>query len=82
VINFFHQSIAPREFIDYRSFYKNTAYPLELELLMLFISKNKAIALENLAKLVNRDKTIVFRPLQKMVILRIYEKETKFQKGG
>jgi predicted transcriptional regulator len=48
---------------------------------MLFISKNKTIALENLARVVNRDKTTVFRSLQKMVNLRIYEKETKSQKG-
>jgi predicted transcriptional regulator len=56
--------------------------PLELELLMVLISKNKAIALEKLARVVNRDKTTVFRSLQKMVNLRICEKETKSQKGG
>ena len=56
--------------------------PLDLELVMVLISKNKSISLEKLAKEVNRDKTTVFRSLQKMVNLRICEKETKTLKGG
>jgi predicted transcriptional regulator len=56
--------------------------PLDLELLKVLIAQNKAIALEKLAREVNRDKTTVFRSLQKMVNLRICEKETESQKGG
>lgn len=56
--------------------------PLDLELLKVLIAQNKAIALETLAREVNRDKTTVFRSLQKMVNLRICEKETESQKGG
>ena len=56
--------------------------PLELELLFILISKNKPVALETLAKELDRDKTTVFRSLQKMVNLRICEKETKTLKEG
>jgi predicted transcriptional regulator len=56
--------------------------PLELELLFILIAKNKPIALETLAKDLDRDKTTVFRSLQKMVNLRICEKETKTLKEG
>jgi predicted transcriptional regulator len=56
--------------------------PLELELLFILISKNKPVALESLAKELDRDKTTVFRSLQKMVNLRICEKETKTLKEG
>jgi len=55
---------------------------LELELLFILISKNKPVALETLAKELDRDKTTVFRSLQKMVNLRICEKETKTLKEG
>jgi predicted transcriptional regulator len=56
--------------------------PLEMELLFILIAKNKPIALETLAKDLDRDKTTVFRSLQKMVNLRICEKETKTLKEG
>lgn len=56
--------------------------PLELELLFILISKNKPVALETLAQELDRDKTTVFRSLQKMVNLRICEKETKTLKEG
>jgi predicted transcriptional regulator len=55
--------------------------PLELKLLILLISKNESFALEKLAKEACRDKTTVFRSLQKMVNLRICEKEAKSLKG-
>jgi predicted transcriptional regulator len=56
--------------------------PLELELLFILIAKNKPIALEPLANELDRDKTTVFRSLQKMVNLRICEKETKSLREG
>ncbi len=56
--------------------------PLELELLFALISNNKPVSLESLAQELDRDKTTVFRSLQKMVNLRICEKETKTLKEG
>ena len=56
--------------------------PLELELLFVLISKNEPVSLEILAKELDRDKTTIFRSLQKMVNLRICEKDTKTLKEG
>ncbi|MGA8565284.1 MAG: helix-turn-helix domain-containing protein [Nitrososphaeraceae archaeon] len=56
--------------------------PLELELLFVLISKNEPVSLETLAKELDRDKTTIFRSLQKMVNLRICEKDTKTLKEG
>lgn len=56
--------------------------PLELELLFTLIARKGPLSLEVLSKEVDRDKTTVFRSLQKMVNLRICEKETKTLKEG
>ena len=56
--------------------------PLELELLFVLISKNEPVSLETLAKELDRDKTTIFKSLQKMVNLRICEKDTKTLKEG
>ena len=57
--------------------------PLEFDLLFALIARKKAAALDDLSKEVDRDKTTVFRCLQKLVNLRICEKETKtFKDGG
>jgi predicted transcriptional regulator len=56
--------------------------PLEFDLLFALIARKKAVALDDLSKEVDRDKTTVFRCLQKLVNLRICEKETKTLKEG
>ena len=56
--------------------------PLELELLFSLIARKEPVSVEILAKELDRDKTTVFRSLQKMVNLRICEKETKTLKDG
>ena len=56
--------------------------PLELELLFSLIARKQPVSVEILAKELDRDKTTVFRSLQKMVGLRICEKETKSLKDG
>jgi len=56
--------------------------PLEFDLLFALIARKKAAPLDVLSKEVNRDKTTVFRCLQKLVNLRICEKETKTLKEG
>ena len=56
--------------------------PLEFDLLFALIARKKATSLDVLSKEVNRDKTTVFRCLQKLVNLRICEKETKTLKEG
>jgi predicted transcriptional regulator len=56
--------------------------PLEFDLLFALIARKKATPLDVLSKEVNRDKTTVFRCLQKLVNLRICEKETKTLKEG
>jgi predicted transcriptional regulator len=56
--------------------------PLEFDLLFTLIARKKAIPLDVLSKEVDRDKTTVFRYLQKLVNLRICEKDTKTLKEG
>ncbi|MFZ0695969.1 MAG: MarR family transcriptional regulator [Nitrososphaeraceae archaeon] len=57
--------------------------PLEVDLLLFLIANNDAyMTLEQLAKETNRDKSTVFRSLQKLVTLGICIKETKTMKGG
>jgi predicted transcriptional regulator len=41
--------------------------PLELDLLFILIKNKKSMTLEELAKKVDRDKSTVFRSLQKLV---------------
>ena len=56
--------------------------PLELDLLFILIKNNKSMTLDELAKKVDRDKSSVFRSLQKLVGLGICIKETKTLKEG
>lgn len=56
--------------------------PLEFDLLFALIARKQATPLDVLSKEVNRDKTTVFRCLQKLVNLRICEKDTKTLKEG
>ena len=56
--------------------------PLEFDLLFTLIGTKKAATLDALSKDVDRDKTTVFRCLQKLVNLRICEKDTKTLKEG
>jgi predicted transcriptional regulator len=56
--------------------------PLDLDLLLLLIKSKKPMSLEELAKQANRDKSTVFRSLQKLVSLGICVEETKTIKEG
>ena len=56
--------------------------PLELDLVFILIKNKKSMTLEELAKSVDRDKSTVFRSLQKLVGLGICSKETKTLKEG
>ena len=56
--------------------------PLELDLLFILIKNKKSMTLEELAKKVDRDKSTVFRSLQKLVDLGICNKEMKTLKEG
>ena len=56
--------------------------PLDLDILFLLIKNKKAMTLENIVKEVDRDKSTVFRSLQKLVVLGICIKETKTIKEG
>jgi predicted transcriptional regulator len=56
--------------------------PLELDLLFILIKNKKSMTLEELATSVDRDKSTVFRSLQKLVGLGICTKETKTLKEG
>ncbi len=55
---------------------------LELDLVFILIKNKKSMTLEELAKKVDRDKSTVFRSLQKLVNLGICNKETKTLKEG
>jgi predicted transcriptional regulator len=55
---------------------------LELDLLFILIKNKKSMTLEELAKKVDRDKSSVFRSLQKLVGLGICIKETKTLREG
>ena len=57
--------------------------PLEFDLLFALMARKKATPLDVLSEQVDRDKTTVFRCLQKLVNLRICKKEIKtFKEGG
>jgi predicted transcriptional regulator len=56
--------------------------PLELELLFILIRNKKPLTLEDLAKKANRDRSTVFRSLQKLVGLGICAKDTRTLKEG
>lgn len=56
--------------------------PLDLDILFLLIKDKKAMALEDIVKKIERDKSTVFRSLQKLVLLGICVKETKTMREG
>jgi predicted transcriptional regulator len=56
--------------------------PLDLDLLFLLIKKERPMTLEELVKVADRDKSTVFRSLQKLVGLGICVKETRTIKEG
>ena len=57
--------------------------PLDLDLLFLLIKKDRPMTLEELVKEADRDKSTVFRSLQKLVGLGICIKETRtIREGG
>jgi predicted transcriptional regulator len=61
--------------------------PLDMDVLIILVKNNSGkkktpLTLENISKYANRDKTSVFRSLQKLVNLGICNKEAKTQKGG
>ena len=56
--------------------------PAELDLLFILIKEGKPVSLEKLAKIADRDKSTVFRSLQKMVNQGICNKETRSIKQG
>lgn len=56
--------------------------PLELDLLFLLIKRKKPVTLEVIAKAADRDKSTIFRSLQKLVGLGIVIKETRTIKEG
>jgi len=56
--------------------------PLELDLIFILIKNKESMTLDDLAKRVDRDKSTVFRPLQKLVDLGICNKEMKTLKEG
>src|SRR5215203_5806790 len=56
--------------------------PLDLDLLFLLIKRDKPVTLEELVKQADRDKSTVFRSMQKLVGLGICVKETKTIKEG
>jgi predicted transcriptional regulator len=56
--------------------------PLDLDLLFTLIKNKKAMTLEELSSLADRDKSTTFRSLQKLVGLGICVKETRSIKEG
>src|SRR5919106_1252703 len=56
--------------------------PLDLDLLFVLIRNGKPMTLEELVKQADRDKSTVFRSLQKLVSLGICVKETRTIKEG
>ena len=63
--------------------YINDLSPLDMDLLLTLIAhNNKQMTLEDLSKAVNRDKSTVFRSLQKLTGLGICVKESRTLKEG
>jgi predicted transcriptional regulator len=56
--------------------------PLDVDVLLFLMKSKKAVAIEELAKKLDRDKTTIFRSVQKLVNLGICIKNTKTLKGG
>jgi predicted transcriptional regulator len=55
---------------------------LETDLLITLVKGRKTVTLEQLAKQADRDKSTVFRSLQKLVTIGIISKETRTLKEG
>jgi predicted transcriptional regulator len=56
--------------------------PLELDILFFLIKNKKPLTMEELARKADRDKSTIFRSLQKLVGLGICIKDTKTLKEG
>jgi predicted transcriptional regulator len=56
--------------------------PLEMDLLFIMLKDQVPVTLDQLAEKVDRDKSAVFRALQKLVSLEIVIKETKSLREG
>ncbi len=56
--------------------------PLDLDLLFIMIKEARPLTLEELSKKADRDKSTVFRSVQKLVSARICIKETKTKREG
>jgi predicted transcriptional regulator len=56
--------------------------PLEIDLLFFLIKNKKPLTMEELARKADRDKSTIFRSLQKLVGLGICIKDTKTLKEG
>src|SRR5215475_10372282 len=56
--------------------------PLDADLFFLLMTSKKPVILEDLARKINRDKSNVFRSVQKLVISGICIKETRNIKDG
>jgi len=56
--------------------------PLELDLLLILNRTNEALTLDQLSQELDRDRTTVFRSLQKLVKAGICNKESKTMKDG
>lgn len=56
--------------------------PIDMDILIILIKNKKPMTLDELTKLENRDKSTVFRSLQKLVALGICSKETKTLREG
>jgi predicted transcriptional regulator len=56
--------------------------PLDADLFFILMKSKKTVILEDLAKKINRDKSNVFRSIQKLVSSGICIKESRTIKGG
>jgi predicted transcriptional regulator len=56
--------------------------PLELDLLLILNRINKPLTLDEISQVTDRDRTTVFRSLQKLVNAGICNKETKTMRDG
>jgi predicted transcriptional regulator len=56
--------------------------PLELDLLLILNRTNEALTLDEISQHADRDRTTVFKSLQKLVKAGICNKETKTMKDG
>jgi predicted transcriptional regulator len=56
--------------------------PMELDLLLILNRTNEPMSLDQISRLTDRDRTTIFKSLQKLVKAGICNKETKTMKDG